>query len=242
MIDQPLLNMKKSTLLFICLAMAGFVSAQQSEGVMKVKDGSDISKNLPLTERFHYGEFLDGKVFFRNGRTVKARLNYSLVHGEVQFIDAKKDTLILNDKNLIDKIVIAADTFYYYERYGHIKKVANFNQIAFAEKSYISNMGNEKKSAYGQYTSTSAISSFSSFSNGSGVQQSLETNNKILLKKAVAYFLIDNNRDVLPANRGSLLKLFPKHRKSLNEYFKVNNTNFSSAEDILKALEFVSSL
>jgi hypothetical protein len=229
-------------LLLLSLTLTQYLNAQDASSFMKVKNGTDISKTLPYSERFLYPTFLDGKVFFRNGRIVNAKLNYSLPHGEVQFVDAKKDTLILTDKDFIDRITIGADTFYYYQHHGHVRKVLGFDQVSLAEKQMFGTSGTERHSAYDQYTSTSAISSYSSYTNSSGQQQALQGSDKVILKKRYVFFLLDKNRVIYPANRGALLKIFPRHKKALSEYIKTNKIEFFSVDQISKTLEYASSL
>lgn len=217
-------------------------SAQNVSNEMKVKNGSDITKALHYSERFSYPSFLDGKVYFRNGRVVNAKLNYSLPHGEIQFVDSKNDTLILNDKNFMDKITIAADTFYYYPHHGHVKKVAGYKKVSLAEKQILGTNGVERYAAYNQYSSTSAISTYSSFVNSNGQPQALEGSDKVFLKKRFVYFFLDQNRDIHLATKGNLVKVFPRHKKALNEYLRANKVEFSNPKEIVKTLEFASSL
>ena len=226
---------------FLLLVFPLFGNAQNVSNDMKVKNGSDITKTLPYSQRFRYPSFLDGKVFFRNGSVVDAKLNYSLAHGEVQFLDTKNDTLLLNDKNFINKIAVATDTFYYYQQHGHVRKVAAYDQVTLAEKQILGTNGIERYAAYNQYSSTTAISTYSSFVNA-GQPQELEGSNKILLKKRYVYFFLDKNRDIYLATKGNLLKVFPRHKKVLNDYFKANKVEFYDPKEIEKALEFASSL
>lgn len=228
--------------IFLLLVVPLFGYAQNAGNEMKVKNGSDIAKSLRYAERFSYPSFLDGKVYFRNGRVVNAKLNYSLPHGEIQFVDAKKDTLILNDKLLMDKITIAADTFYYYQHHGHVRKVAGYKYVSLAEKQILGTNGVERYAAYNQYSSTSAISTYSSFVNSNGQPQTLEGSDKIFLKKRFVYFFLDRNRDIYLATKGNLLKVFPRHKKAIHAYIKENKLEFSNPEEIVKTLEFASSL
>lgn len=233
----------KTTILSIFLLITGcHVYAQESSEVMRVNNGTDISKSMNFQQRFYYDKFQDGKVFFRNGRVVKARLNYSLAHGEVQFIDTKKDTLILTEKEFINHIAIGVDTFYFYQKYGHVKKIGTFNNVTLVEKPHIMVLDNERPAAYGQYSSTSAISTYSSFTNSSGLQQALQGGDKVILKKETDYLLIDKNRNILPLNKGSIVKFFPKQKRALNDYFKYNKVALDTEEEVVKILNYASSL
>jgi hypothetical protein len=216
--------------------------AQDNNQVRRVRNGSDMTKTIPYAERFQYDVFKDGKVFFRNGNIVKAKLNYSLPHGEVQFVDARKDTMILTDKVFISKITIEADTFYYFEKHGHVRKLMNFNNVTLAEKQFIAQLDSERNSAYEQYTSTSAISVYSSYTNSRGLQQPLEGNDKVLLKRRVVHILIDRNQNAFLATKANLLRLFPKHKRSISQYLKDNDNEFVELKDINAALTYASNL
>ncbi|MCE7038781.1 hypothetical protein [Dyadobacter sp. CY312] len=234
--------MRRNIVLYFCIVFPLFVNAQNVSDHMKVKNGSDVTKALPYAERFRYDTFKEGKVYFRNGRIVNAKLNYSIPHGEIQFIDPKNDTLILNDKNFMDRITIDADTFFYYQQHGHVRKVASFKQVSLAEKQIIGKVGTERNAAYNQFSATTAISTYSTLTNNAGQQDYEGGSDKLLLKRRSVYFFLDKNRDIYTATKGNLLKIYPRHKKTINEYFKTNKVEFYDPNEITKALEFASRL
>jgi len=219
------------------------VFAQKTKDFYKVKSGTDISKMLPFEERYQFGKFQEGKVYFRNGKIVTANLNYSIVHGEVQFVNFKKDTLLLTDHDFIDRIAINDHVFYYLEGHGHIQQKADFSKIKLAEKQFLVVMGREKYAAYDQYSATSAISSYSGYTSGTaGAFSPLQGIDKVILRKRFSYFWIDKNQRISNANKANLLKIFPKYKHELNEFVKDNNTDFNKEDDLIKILEYTDSL
>ncbi|MCF0050713.1 hypothetical protein LXM25_11635 [Dyadobacter sp. LJ53] len=138
--------MKTWFLIFSALASVSVVRGQikSANDIYRVKNGSDLTKVIPFEERFQFTRFLDGQVLFRNGKMSKAKMNYSLVHGEVLFVDAKKDTLLFNDNDLIHKILVGENLYFYTKGHGHVHAIADFGGIRLGKKQFLVRMGNEK--------------------------------------------------------------------------------------------------
>lgn len=233
----------RSILLILLLSLIGPVAFAQNAGpVYRIKEFSEISRIIPFKDRFQFEQFQDGKVHFRNGKVSVAKLNYSVVYAEIMFINSKKDTMLLADPDYINFVTLADRTYYYLKGHGHIEQIASYGRQSLGKKIFYMNMGNERYAAYGQYSSTSAISSYSSFINQDGRIQALKGNNKVVMKKHAAYFFMDRNERFLNANRQNLLKAFPANKKEINQYLKQYNPDFEQETDLKKLLEFCSSL
>ncbi|MCE7064828.1 hypothetical protein [Dyadobacter sp. CY326] len=224
------------------LIMSGNSAFAQTRDVYRVKTGSDVSKVIPFNERYQFDKFQDGRVLFRSGKISKAKMNYSLVHGEVLFIDAKKDTLIFNDSEFISKIFVGDSLYYHLKGHGHVQAIEDFGGTKLGRKQFLVRLGKEKYASYDQYSATSAISSYSSFINQNGNFQALEGNEKVILRRRAIFFLIDKNERVLMASRPNLLRIYANNKKQLNAYLKDNAISFEKEEDLKKALAFASSL
>ena len=233
--------MKCWFLLFVMLISGNAVRAQVND-IYRVKNGTDVTKVIPFEERYQFAKFKDGRVLFRNGKISKAMMNYSLVHGEVLFVDAKKDTLLFTDNEYISNIVIGDALYYYTKGHGHVHAIKDFNGVKLGKKQFLVRMGNEKYASYEQYSSTSAISSYTSFINSNGNFQDLESNVKVVLKRRSIFFLIDPNDRVMLATRPNLLKIYTKNKRRLNAYLKENQISFEKEEDLKNVLEFASRL
>ncbi|GGB79932.1 hypothetical protein [Dyadobacter sediminis] len=233
----------KSTLLILLFSVIRSIAwAQSAEPVYRIKDPGEISKVIPFKDRFQFDQFQDGKVHFRNGKVSAAKLNYSYVYAEIMFIAPKKDTLLLADLDYIHFVSLADRVYFYLKGHGHMEQIANFGRVGLGKKTFFMNLGNERYAAYGQYSSTSAISSYSSFINQDGMIQFLKGNNKVVMKKHAAYFFIDRNERFLIANRQNLLKVYSSHKKAINQYYKQHNPDFDQETDLKALLEFCSTL
>src|SRR5262245_16348829 len=96
----------------ICVFSFALTSFSQEKKNYRVNPGQKVRDAIPMEEIFQYPSFSSGEVYFRNGSVTSAPLNYNNLFAEIQFIDAKKDTLSLSDEQTISYISIGADTFY----------------------------------------------------------------------------------------------------------------------------------
>ena len=231
----------KHWFLLCTMLISGSVLGQLN-GIYRVKNGSDVSSVIPFEQRYQFDKFRDGSVLFRSGKISKAQMNYSLVHGEVLFLDVRNDTLLFDNNEYISKIFIGDALYYYTKGNGHVHAINDYNGVKLGKKQFLVRMGNEKYASYEQYSATSAISSYSSFVNQNGNFQGLESNVKVVLKRRSIFFLIDQNERVIFATRPNLLKIYSKNRRRLNEYLKKHATSFENEEDLKNALEFASRL
>lgn len=233
--------MKSWLLILIFLLYASFTFAQNAPKVYRTKNGTNVSKNIPYQEQYQFEEFMPGKVYFRNGRVANSRLNYNFFYGEIEFIDPKKDTLLLNDKDYMDSIAVGSDIFYYLPKQGHVREIKNYGKIKLAEKQTLAVLDNERESAFNHYSATSAISNYKTFSNQNGSQW-MKPTDKVVFKRKSENFFIDRNQRFYVPSKASLLKLFRDNDKQIIEYIKVENIDFSKQSDLIKLLDFCSFL
>src|SRR5437762_10497455 len=88
-----------------------------------VKAGNTIKESVPAIDLSEYPQYIKGTVFFKDGNSSGAAMNYNRFLDEMQFITAKGDTLTLIDEKDIRLINIAGDTFFYDQ--GYIKLINN---------------------------------------------------------------------------------------------------------------------
>ncbi|MEO6286391.1 MAG: hypothetical protein ABIN80_18135 [Dyadobacter sp.] len=234
--------MKSVYILVLLSLLAGNLFAQASKDVYRFKNGSDISKMLSVQERFQFKEFMDGAVMFRGGKVTKAKLNYSVVHGEVMFISAGNDTMLITDNDFVKNIMVGQFPFIYHRGRGHIEIAGDYGQVRLGRKMFLTKMGNERYAAYDQYSSSSAISSYSSFTNADGRVQFLEGNDRVILRRRTVFFLVDKNDKVYSATKGNVLRFYSSQKRKVNDFMRVNKTNFDKEDDVVNLMAFCSSL
>jgi hypothetical protein len=157
------------------------------------------------------------------------------------FISENRDTMLITDNDFVTNIMVGQFPFIYHRGHGHIEVTGDYGQVRLGRKLFLARMGNERYAAYDQYSSSSAITSYSSF-NIDGRVQFLEGNDRVILRRRTAFYLIDKNDHIYPATKGHLLRFYSSNKRKVNEFMKVNNTSLEKEDDLVKLMAFCSSL
>ena len=231
--------MKALLLLFFILPGYSNLFAQDST-LVTIKTGNKVMDVLTAADIFYYPQFTNGKVFFRDGTKGAAKMNYSRLFDQMLYVDPKGDTLALADEKTIKFITVDLDTFYFDE--GYVKLVANNNFVKLAEKQIWVVADIRKIGTHNKSTTTFAVESFSTYTNGSDAAKSkdLILNEDIVLRKETQYYFGDEYNHFVRAGKKKLLQLFPKEQLSIENYLKENNVNFDKKEDLEKLVQFLS--
>ncbi|GAA4454433.1 hypothetical protein GCM10023189_20880 [Nibrella saemangeumensis] len=230
--------MKLLPLSFILLFLPHPGLWAQDARIIRVKAGADARKVIPVPERYRYANFQPGTVAFYNGSTAKATLNYSVLLGEMHFIDPTGDTLSLANEQTIKRIDVGSDVFYYDPKSGFLEVVADYSPMKLAIKREMKIVAGEREGGYNQSSGASAIRTYKSLATANGQVQRLEVKGDMLLTKDEAYFLIDGNNQAFRADKSGIQKAFPKHRKEIDAYLKAHDLNLRQEQDLKQLLQF----
>lgn len=230
--------MRTGIVFLIYLVLGGPLCAQVPKSSYHVPNNSDVTKTISFSDRYLFETFRKGIVYLRTGGRAESLLNYSFFHGEIQFIDAKKDTLLLADGQLVSRIVIDDRIFFAVPEHGHIQQMAVYDKIRLGRKQKLFIADTQHQGAFGGYSSTSSISTYSTYTDARGHMQRLNPGSNVIMRKGITYFWIDQNQRFYPANKANLLKILPKKRREINDYFNANKVNFSNETEVIKLLEF----
>jgi hypothetical protein len=202
------------------------------------------NEGLPASSQgiYQFDAFKDGKVFFKNGKHTRAKLNYNYMHGEVEFISPDRDTLLLTNKAFVDHIVIGESVFYCQPKNGEMEVVGHFNKVLLAKKKHLVIKGNSKNMSDRKLTASdeSTIPSSLLISNQSGEFQWQNNTSKPEYQYKTTYYLIDQNGNFHAAKRAGFAKVYFKKQHALNNYLKKNEVNFSQEEQLKELLRFCS--
>ena len=233
--------MKKYFLLITCLLIYTSYTWAQEAKIIRVKSGHDPDQAVAAGDRYQFSKFTDGKIHYINNVSV-GKLNYSILLGEVHFIDSKRDTLSLANEHLIKMINIGDSKFYYDKEAGYVEEIAVFDKVKLAIKQMMIVVNSEKEGAYGQSSAVSSIKTYNSISTGNGQIQKLQIHGDILLTKHASYYIIDQNNRVHLATKPNFLRVYAKNKKEVAAYIKEQVINFKSEKDLKKLLQFCSGL
>ncbi|GAB2767032.1 hypothetical protein GCM10027275_06520 [Rhabdobacter roseus] len=225
-------------MLILCLTSYGYVRAQKSD-LIRLKTEDNFSKEA---SKYLYEGFQESTVYYRNGGSLRARLNYNLLTKEMQFVNLSGDTLSLANEYTFLRITVSRDTFYYDLKKGYLKMVATQPGMKLVVQQFLKVAGVDKIGAYGQSSGVSSIKNYQSYSTGNGPIYKLDVKGDIVFSKEATYFLMDPNYRTLPAIRKGFLSAYPKHRKSIENYLKQEPVRFNKEEDLKRLLRFCESL
>ncbi|MCF0058489.1 hypothetical protein [Dyadobacter sp. CY356] len=231
------------TLLFVLLLSApasDLISQTLSAAFPKEK-----KETIRVSSRgiYQYEEFKDGKVYFKNGKHTNVKLNYNYLHGEVQYIATNHDTLLITNKEFVDRILIGEKVFYSQLKNGEMEVVGNFDDILLAKKRFLtikgtsSNMSDRKLTASEGVIPTSLLINNL---NGEFQWQNNASHPDYIYK--TTYYLIDKNRNFHPARRSAFAKIYAKQQDALNQYLQKNDIDYKNEEQLKQLLKFCSEL
>jgi hypothetical protein len=195
------------------------------------KSFSDVAG---LDKVYRFSNFTNGHVYFRDGTMSAAKLNYNFLNKEIEFISPGSDTLaIVKEQALnIKNIIIDSITFYYYD--GYLEEMAHNEDGKLLKRQFYQIKGSEKIGAYNLASTSSAIDSYSSYTDQNGQSRTLTVRENLTLVIATEYFFGDKYTVVLRATKKNMLDLYPKKKAQIESYLRNNNVNFTNGTDLLK--------
>ncbi|GGH49251.1 hypothetical protein GCM10007423_51100 [Dyadobacter endophyticus] len=230
-------------ILFIVLAICPYLAHAQQPKVFKVKAGEYPDKVIPYADRYQFGQFTTGKADFVDGRTSQARFNYNYIGGHVLFVDAKLDTLEIIDKAILKNITIGDKSYRFDKRFGYCEVVGTFNRASLGKREVLARIGTEKGGPYGISYTASSVTTYRSYSSDqAAASKKLNPDAAGVFSHRTAYYLIDNNNRFYIPTAGSLKKLYPAHKKAIDQYLRTNPADFGKEQDLIRLLTYCDTL
>jgi hypothetical protein len=202
-----------------------------------IKPGAFIMDVIPTKEVFRYPAFMPGIVTFKDGKSTGGTLNYNMLIGAMQFIDAKSDTLSLANEETIQRIVIKED-LYYFNR-GYFRVIDTSKGMMLAEHIYFKNFS-EKESSYGMASSTAASDNYSSILERRSYN--LTAAEEMKLVKHTEYAIFDQTGIMIYPDKKKLLKILPDNKTAVSNYLTNNSADSNNKEDLRKLITFLTEL
>ena len=213
------------------------VSWAQAPVTYTIKPGIELRTVIPASEIYRYPSFTMGTVVFKDGLTSTGKLNYNALISEMQFIDAKGDTLALANEQTFRYVLVANDTFYFSQ--GYIRIIKGNEKVKFGEKvafrEYV-----QKPGAYGLSTATTATNNLTAILDKRSV--ALDASQELVVVKNVTWLIGDRFNLFVPADKKNIFKMFPRQKQAIEEYLKNNEVNFSKEDDLIRLTGFLGGL
>jgi hypothetical protein len=201
-----------------------------------VPAGQSVNSIVPDSLIFRYPQFVTGKVYFKDGLSFTANLNYNALLGEVQFINEKSDTLSLADENSVKFIIIGKDSFYYSN--GYIELITGNDRVKLGVSQKLVVTDKSKIGAYNQPTARSSITSYSSVAIGNQ-RSALSVREEMVLTNQKTFLIGDKFNKFNRLNKKDLLKRFSSHSQEIENFLRENKIDFNRKEDAIRLIRFL---
>ncbi len=188
----------------------------------KNEDVTKLHHHTRVNERYSNSEFTDGYLIYSSGnQSVRVKLNYDQLFGEMVFLDDDHDTLFISNVDSVSFVRLGKDLYQHHaEKY--LKVLAGNNRMTLCSQLQVKKLKREN----------SAETSKPTYS---------------VLEKENSYFLIDANDDLHRASRRGFLRTFPAHKKQIEVYLQQmarqrTPIKFYHEKDLLSLMRFCESL
>ena len=218
---------------FVLFHLVGLSQQKEKIVVNPVKHNEDEV----YSRMYQYPQFVDGKAIYETGEAATSKMNYNYLTNQIFFISPRGDTLQLINGGDFSRIVMAADTFYFYNK-QFIQQVSHYPAYNLLKKRTLQNSGSEKKGAYGTYSGNSAITTVNTIPNGENGNLRLPSDENISFEFKDSYFFSGKFGKFYPANKKGANELFGKNYKDLKMFLEKNSVDFSKREDLEKILAY----
>ncbi|MFN8135782.1 MAG: hypothetical protein U0Z17_11375 [Bacteroidales bacterium] len=227
---------KSRVLILMFLIICGCCSAQKKEFVT-VKAGTRLLDVVPYAERYRFPGFIKGKVYYKSGTFSDARLNYNLLSGEMEYLQAA-DTLSIANPDDIRMIAFAADTFFVDK--GYLELILDGN-VQVALKRFYQLKDVLKKDSYGTASPASATESYGWLQTQGQVVKLISSEDRVF-EKINKYYLSTAGSGFMLFNKKKVMQLFPQQEAVIKDYLKKNKVDFDSGNDLLRFAGFLQTL
>ena len=218
-----------STFLITCCLQ---LAAQTTEQIV-VKAGDDVVKGFSPSGFFRFFNYTDGTITLKNGSKSGGKFNYNVVLDQMHFISPNGDTMVADPTN-IDIVVIGTTQFLYNK--GYIEILSQNNIIYLGKKVSVKYQA-ESVGAYGMANQTASVDHYKQIFAGNSYTR-LNINQNIVFTKRTTFWLIDKNKNVIPANRKNFLKLYPADQQAgIEEYIKKNDIDFDKEDELIQLVK-----
>ena len=226
---------------FLLLFALGLTHQVKSQ-VIEASSGDTLNSLVSLDVQYAFDEFCEGNVFFKSGATTKAKLNYSYLMNEMQFIDeGAGEILTLNDIPDISIVLIESRLFVTVGGTEFMELLTKGDvRLAVNRRAKALSLG--RTGAYGMVNTTSSITSYSDYELD-GQMKSLNVKDNIKITTDRLYYLYKDGGKTLVKGVKSYLKVYPKEKGTeIERYVSANKVDFKKEADLIKLTEYCNQL
>src|SRR5688572_8358434 len=231
--------MKRILALIIVLpAISIQLNAQLSERIV-IKAGDNVATAFSPTGFYRFEQFTEGVCTLKNGIKSKARFNYHILNGEIEYINVKNDTLAIGIPEEIVDVTIGEKNSFVYSNNSYLEIMASTPAYKLAKRIRVT-LENDRKGGYGESAPASSQVNLKNVSMTNGLYH---LSYDIAILKTTVYYWLDGKNNLQPANKKNSMKLVSKGKQpKLEAWLDENKINFNNEEDLVRLLQFTGTL
>jgi len=195
------------------------------------------SDTLKHPEQFLFPEFSRGKVSMKTGNNLDLLLNYNIISEKMVFVQNGK-ILGLGNSGSVDTIYILDKKLVPVGKAFFVVLAENPVSIFIQYKGSIQQP--PKMDSYGRASEASSTTSVNSLKVGKEFYTL--TDQDIVIKKEIVYWIRLNNSMQSFRDANQLIKIFPDFKNEIRLYIKQNKPKFGNSDDILKLTSYCNGL
>ena len=229
--------------ILILLVMSNLCIAQERLKLenIDVTQDQNLSENESLRNAVYiFPEFMQGKVFFKNGTTSSAKLNYNTLIGEMQFLDNDENILSIANPQDVEFVLIDKKVFCHFSGKTFIQLVLMNENIKLFVKRFTESTEHHAKGAYGQSNTTSAITNINT--TYSFKKNELSVYKELRFNIRDEFYLENNGKFNKINNMKSFTKIFPQFKNEIIRFAESNKTNFKNEKDVIMLTNYCTQL
>ncbi|MCE5175372.1 MAG: hypothetical protein ABFC90_06050 [Bacteroidales bacterium] len=209
----------RSHLFFLLLLFPAFLLAQEEDN-----------------NGYLFPDFMQGTVLFKNGGVEPAMLNYNYITRLMLLKNDKGQMLEFSDLSSIVAIDIDNRVFIKGKNNAFFEQVSAGNGYYYIQW-FGKIVSQEKAGAYGTYSSTSAVTTYSTINADNKVIQ-LKLGERVKTEKNCKFYLKVNDSFKNFDSARTLGKLFKGHEAEIEKFVAEQKIDFSKASDIERMVVF----
>jgi len=216
----------------LCSILAGSClqrAYSQPEEFLMLPALTDVSTVAWKDQIYRFPAFQKGKITYTTGSLEhEFDLNYNQYFEKMDFISSSGDTLNITNTREIKAVSIGDRWFLHDYKTGYYEVILTL-PIALAVKNQfvLEHLGRKQVG----YVSMQRDAPFTEV-------RGVITDYDRYYDIRPTYFLVDRENKLLKATKGSIMKLFPRYREKISEYFLERDVNFESLEDLTDLLKY----
>jgi hypothetical protein len=248
--------MKKQLILFLITMIFAPGCFAQTQPVNFVFQTTDQNIDLEQHASFHFQYLLDlftpGTIFFENGNTEKAEMNYNVLLDEIQYFHNNQRQSLMPDKPGIDHVKIGDHKLVAYEEEGFFEVFETSKGPVLLKRKINTNSEIIVRGAYGQVVRTSTprqvdgetfIRYEGAVYRGYGLHNPEKNEVEVTMRYEEVFYFPRNDNDLVKLSaRREVSRAFPDKSKKINNFIRKNSIDFKSLESIKTLAEFLYSL